>query len=573
MIDLRQSLAAPTDAPGWFRFALEYNLGRIAAEPKLQRHFLKAVRLALDADTAWYVPVPVTVTKPLWDGADRPCDLETVRAFAAHHEPDLPPDLLLAPVRVHGRLTAVVAAGKSEGSFPRGSGHDLNPLCGLLAAELMAREERRVNEVLLRIKEEILRELRPRDLAYQILHGLRELVDYDHSSALLIYDRAAGVLRVEAEQIAFAKAKSRSIDHELELSAGLADDLRLRGERIVSRNRGKVDPAASVILEPEGELAEILGYSEDAGAPTPTSTLCAPLVDRGELLGALRVAALRRSPFNRWDAKVVSRFLPAAISAIQDAHHRLHQEHQAMSAEQRAFLVNVARVVAHDINNALGAALPLAQQLQAEALEACKTRDGRVDVDTWGEDLTEIIRNLDLCRGIFDRLLRQERSREAKDPSTDLNRVVKDRLALLEASFKRHQAEVAVDLQVSLPRVGIYQDHLEHVVWNLVHNALDALPLEEGRLGIATRTGAGSDLVELEISDNGEGIPPGEMERVFRPFHSTKGGTGMGLPLVRKLVEEVGGRVHLDSTPGAGTVVRVELPAVASDRTSGEVIR
>jgi len=568
MIDLRQSLAAPTDAPGWFRFALEHNLGHIASEPKLQRHFLKAVRLALDPDTAWYVPVPVTGTKPLWDGADRPCDLDAVRAFAAHSEPELPPDLLLAPLRVHGRLTAVVGAGKTEGSFPRGSGHELNSLCGLLATELMSREERRVDEVLLRIKEEILRELRPRDLAYQILHGLRELVDYDHSSTLLIYDRAAGVLRVEAEQIAWAKAKSRSIDHELKVSPELAEDLRLRGERIVSRQRGKVDPAAAVILDPTGELAEILSYAAAEGAPAPTSTLCAPLVDRGELLGALRVAAQRRSPFNRWDAKVVSRFLPAAINAIQDAHHRLHQEHQLLSAEQRAFLVNVARVVAHDINNALGAALPLAQQLQAEA------RDGQIDVETWGEDLTEIIRNLDLCRGIFDRLLRQEGGREAKDPSTDLNRVVKDRLALLEASFKRHQAEVELHLGERLPQVGIYQDHLEHVVWNLVLNALDALPLEEGRIEVTTRSAeAGSKVVELEISDNGVGIPPEEMERVFRPFHSTKGGTGMGLPLARKLVEEIGGRVHLESTPGRGTAVRVELPAVPGDRETGEVIR
>lgn len=565
MIDLRQTLDSPADAPGLFRFALEYNLGRIASERKLQRHFLKAVRMVLGADTAWYVPVPVPAAgvKPLWDGADRACDLEIVRAFADHEEPELPSDLLLAPVRIHGRFTAVTATGKDGGEFDRGTGHELNGLCGLLAAELMRREKRRVDEVLLRIKEEILRELRPRDLTYQILHGLRELVDYDHSSALLIYDRAARRLRVEAEQIAWAKAKSRSIDRELELSSELAEDLRLRGERIVSHQKGRVDPAASVILDPAGELAEILAYSVGEGAPAPSSTLCAPLVDRGELLGLLRVAAFRRSPFNRWDATVVSRFLPAAINAIQEAHHRVHREHVAMSAEQRAFLVNVARVVAHDINNALGAALPLAQQLQLEAQE------GRVEPGVWTEDLGEIIRNLDLCRGIFDRLLRQERRREAKSPSTDLNRVAKDRLALLDAAFRRHQAVVDLDLEDALPRAAIFQDHLEHVVWNLVHNALDALPRDAGRIEVRTR--CVDERVELAIADNGEGIADDQRDRVFEPFHSTKGSTGMGLPLVKKLVEEVGGRLSLDSTPGQGTVVRVELPIAADDPSfSGE---
>lgn len=567
MIDLQQTLDTTRETPGMFRIALEYNLRRIASERKLQRHFLKAVRLVLESDTAWYVPVPVTEVKPQWDGADRPCDLDAVRAFAAHEKPALPENLLLAPVRVHGRLTAVVGTGKDDGVFELGTGHHLNQLCALLATELMRREEGRVSEVLLRIKEDILRELRARDLTYQILHGMRELVDYDHSSALLIHDRAAGVLRVQAEQIAWAKAKSRDIDRELKLSPSLAEDLRLRGERIVSRQEGQVDPAAALILEPSGELAEILAYAAEEEAPAPTSTLCAPLVDQGELLGLLRVAALRRSPFNRWDARVVSRFLPAAINAIQDAHHRLTKEMQAMTAERRAFLVNVARVVAHDINNALGAALPLTQQLQAEM------ESGDVDLDAWRGDVDEVLRYLERSRDIFDRLLRQEHGPESKNPDTDLNRTVKDCLALLEASLQRHRAAVELDLDPELPRVRMYRDHLEHIVWNLVHNALDALPLERGRIEIVTRrceTEEGG--VELTLADNGTGIPEQQLERVFRPFHSTKGSTGMGLPLSKKLVEEVGGRIRLTSQPGEGTRVCVELPVVAPDRVAGEVV-
>lgn len=562
MFDLRQILDHPESPPSWFRLALEHNLGRIAAEPKLQRYFLKAARLPLEADTAWYVPVPVTDVKPLWDGEDRPCDLDAVRAFAHQEEPDLPPHLLMAPVRVHGRLTAVVAAEKIDGAFPLGTGHELSSYCGLLAQEMMTREERQADEVLLRIKEEILRELRPQDLAYRILHGLRQLVDYDHSSALLIYDRAARSLRVEAEQIAWTKAKSRAIDRELPLSPDLAEALRLRGERIVSRRKGRVDAAASVLLDPDGELAEILGYVTSDGAPEPTSTLCAPLVDEGELLGLLRVSVLRRSAFQVWDARVVGRFLPAAVTAIQDAHHRQAQEHQALSAQQRAYLVNVARFVAHDVNNSLGAVLPLAQQLLAEIEE------DRVEPETWREDLKEIIRNVDLSRGIFERLLRQDHHPQTQDPRTDVNRVVKDRLALLDPVFTRHEATWSVDLEPRLPRIAMHRERLAHVVWNLVTNALDARTPAGCRVRVTTRRTQddnGAFQVTLKVADNGCGISEEQQARIFEPFHSTKGSTGLGLPLVQRLVHEAGGTVHLESTLGEGTVVTVTLPALGEE--------
>ncbi|HEX2253593.1 MAG TPA: ATP-binding protein [Thermoanaerobaculia bacterium] len=569
MIDLAQTLRVPHHGQSWFRFALEYNLGRIVLERKVERHFLKAVRLALAADTAWAVPVPVRAEgpRPAWDGTDRSLDLELVRAFAERRHPDLAADMLLAPVRVHGRLSAVIAVAREARPFERGDGHQLNALCRLLANELMRREERRVDEVLLRIKEEILGKLRPRDLAYQILHGLRELVGYDHSSALLTFDPAARALRVEAEQVAWAKGKSRSIDRELPISAELAQELLVRGQRIVSRRHGDIGPEAAVILAPEGELAEVLSYPLLEGAPEPASTLCAPLVDRGQLLGVLRVAALRRSAFQSWDARVVSRFIPAAVNAIQEAHHRLVREHQALSAEQRAHLVDVARVVAHDINNALGSALPLAQQIEAELAQ------GVYAPETWRRDLAQIIRSVELSRGIFERLLRQERGRRSMQaPGADVNRVIQDRLALLQAPLERRRAEVVLDLDEALPRAAIYQDRLEHVLWNLLVNALEALPQEGGRITLSTRCGVdgaeGSAAgVELTVADNGCGMAEDDRRRAFEPFFTTKreGTGGLGLPLVRTFLEEVRGRVELSSVAGEGTTVRLSLPIAAVD--------
>ena len=118
---------------------------------------------------------------------------------------------------------------------------------------------------------------------------------------------------------------------------------------------------------------------------------------------------------------------------------------------------------------------------------------------------------------------------------------------------------------------------LRQVLWNLLLNAAQALP-NGGRIEIAAQRvseppqdGApqdrnapdeGGHYVEIAISDDGVGIAPDVLERVFEPFFTTKrAGSGLGLPTVYRVVENHGGSLSLTSTPGAGTTVRVRLPA------------
>jgi len=128
----------------------------------------------------------------------------------------------------------------------------------------------------------------------------------------------------------------------------------------------------------------------------------------------------------------------------------------------------------------------------------------------------------------------------------------------------------------------MFQGDLGHVVLNLMVNALDAMPGEGGEMHVRTfldqhAVGEGPETgVALEVRDNGVGIPADHLGRVFDAFFSTKGGTGMGLPLVRRMVDQVGGTVGIESSPEVGTVVTVRLPRVRSRETSsarGEMIR
>lgn len=118
------------------------------------------------------------------------------------------------------------------------------------------------------------------------------------------------------------------------------------------------------------------------------------------------------------------------------------------------------------------------------------------------------------------------------------------------------------DYDPDLPRIEAYPGELNQVWTNLIDNALDAMK-GEGTLTLRTRAGEGQ--VTVEVADTGPGIPPDVMPRLFQPYFTTKGvgeGTGLGLPLARKTVEQRhGGRITVWSEPGS-TVFRVTLPTV-----------
>jgi nitrogen-specific signal transduction histidine kinase len=123
----------------------------------------------------------------------------------------------------------------------------------------------------------------------------------------------------------------------------------------------------------------------------------------------------------------------------------------------------------------------------------------------------------------------------------------------------------------SIPEVWIDRDRITQVFLNLARNALQAMEDEPGTLAITTRTqldrrlttadGRQLPVLLVEIADTGPGIEEDLLEKLATPFFTTRpGGTGLGLALSRHWVTVHGGTLHIESTPGAGTRVRVELP-------------
>ncbi len=545
-------------SPELFTVALESNLRRYAADFKLSGHFVEAVRIRVQADCAWLIPELDTVSEEHWrpivrggGGARsaRECepglfDLDLAKDFLARRRPKIPPETILARVIRFGRQVALLGAVRRDRPFAAADRRTLDRLAGVLAIELGRREKKRLYKVLDRIKEKIVAELRPRDLAYQILDGLEQLVGHDHSSAFLTWDATAGVLRVEAEKIAWTKAKSTAVGREIPVSPEAIEILQ-SGLHLSSEESGSV-PAHDAVRR-------LLDEGPVQGIPPIRSLLVAPLFFDDRFLGLLKVAAWKRRAFDAWDAEVVERFLPVAEVAIRNAQWNQTLENQAAQAEVKASLVTLARVVAHDVNNAVGAILPLAQQMQDDL------RLGEFRREEAEEDLAVIVDRAQFCKRIFANMLRAGSTGRLGEGPVDLNRAVRETVSFFEAAATRLGIQLTLALDPNMPVVLFSRQDLEHVLLNLVTNSLEALRASGSIISVETgRTEAG--LGFLRVLDDGPGIPRHLRDKVLEPFFSTKeGGHGLGLSLCRSLTWQNGGGFEIESEPGSGTRVTVEL--------------
>src|SRR5438105_2169686 len=144
-------------------------------------------------------------------------DLTLLAAFLRRENSVIPRTVIMAPVNRRGRLWAVLAV-RSEGEFERHSARALLRVARIISESIEAMDWQRIVEVRARIDRKIMEQLRPKDLFYQILHGLRSLTNYDHSSALLICDHREDSLELVAEQIAWLKGKSHRIGLRLPMN-------------------------------------------------------------------------------------------------------------------------------------------------------------------------------------------------------------------------------------------------------------------------------------------------------------------------------------------------------------------
>jgi signal transduction histidine kinase len=562
----RRPAPAGTVDPDRFQLRLGRQLEQIDDPVKLYKAALGQIARHLGADGGAVLlrhPISGALKKMAGSGAEADWDERQVGAFLDLERPTLRENEIMAPILAGGRAAGLMALRRRQGAFPQGAGRELALLCRKLAHEAELREERRVNRIVDHIKDTTVRELRPKDLFYQILHGLRSLTRYDHSSAILIAEEEAARLVLHAEQIAWAKGKSHRIGRRVKVPEELRPALRRAAAvRIASFDaaRGKGAPAPGPGKETTDleALARLLRWGGRRGEPAEGTILVAPLHHDGELLGVLKIAATRPAAFGAVEAAAVSRVLRHVAAVIHNARRALSMEERIIQAEKKHAMADLARAISHDVKNAIGAILPLAQQAREEL------QSGSFDPKVIGEDLGQIEQSAQVCQRIFDGMLQVARSGVRPVERAPLEKILDGALSVLGTRLKR--AGVTLDLRLpdDLPEVNVSRGGLEQLFLNLFTNALDSMPAG-GKLKVQAR--AAGERIEVKVSDTGSGIPAELLKRIHEPFFTTKDeGLGLGLAIVRTILWESGGEMSIDSQPGKGTAVTVMLPVAPAER-------
>ncbi len=273
--------------------------------------------------------------------------------------------------------------------------------------------------------------------------------------------------------------------------------------------------------------------------------------------GEARIANITIAPLLNRDFHAVGR-----IVIVDDITDRINMETQLTQAEKLSSIGLLAAGVAHEVNTPLAVISSYAQMLgkQLRADEATHARLAPV--------LEKITQQTFRASEIVNGLLNFSRMGSVDFGLVDMNAMVRDTVLLLEHQMRSAGVGVAAELSDDLPVVAGNRGKLQQVLVNLVLNAKDAL-MEKGSGSVRILTARTSKGVELRVEDNGAGMSPEVLRKIYDPFFTTKSnpregqrkGTGLGLAVTYGIVQEHAGTIEVNSTVGEGTVFRLELPA------------
>jgi len=250
----------------------------------------------------------------------------------------------------------------------------------------------------------------------------------------------------------------------------------------------------------------------------------------------------------------------AGVIAIgQDRTELRELEGQVLHAERLATLGQLAAGIVHEINNPLTSI-----SVYGEYLLTKLKRTGAEIADL--DRVERILQSSDRIMSFTRNLLTYARPSKEEAQPLDINAVVEEALGFCEHLIREARVTVSRDYADGLPVCHGVPGQLHQVFVNLITNACNAAREHDGQLSLTTQL-AGRDRIQVSVVDDGVGISPEDLDRVFEPFFSTRRrgkGTGLGLSIVKNIVERHRGDIHIESGPGHGTTVLVTLPSEPS---------
>jgi len=386
------------------------------------------------------------------------------------------------------------------------------------------------------------------DLLRQVLDLIFQWIACDRGCILMIDDVTSHLTPTHTRS-----RKQNLVNSRLEISRTILDYVVSRKEGVLTSNAqddSRWNNVQSIVN---------LGIQE---------AICVPMLGRYGLVGAIYIDTSMSpgqytergqvSSFNEDHLKLLFAIASQAALAVEDT-----QFYRAMlQSERLAAMGQTIANLSHHVKNILqgvrGGSYLIEDGLRKEDFDVVRKGWGMVE------------RNQDRISNLVMDMLSFSKERQPELVETDLGQTISDVVELMQSRAKELKVQLKWQDPQDLRAVSFDPEAIHRAILNVVTNAIDAAGSRE--LGIVEIT-AVADLAKKQIavcvSDNGEGIAAQDRDRIFSPFESKKGarGTGLGLPVSRKILREHGGDVDVDSTPGHGTtfILHWPLQEVAGD--------
>ncbi len=288
------------------------------------------------------------------------------------------------------------------------------------------------------------------------------------------------------------------------------------------------------------------------------SAICVPIKARDRIIGVIHVdCSVSDHIYSTEQLRLLTAIGYQTGLATENV--RLYED--AVKSERLAATGQTVALLSHHIKNilqALGGSAELVEKFLAE-----NNSDGARQ--TW----PVVRRSLDQINALILNMLAFSKRRQPLLESVDANAVIAECLDMLTPRADEREVALMTDLN-DLPPVPADPAGLQQALLNLLTNALDAVRDRTGVITVSSEYDSMNRRVIVRVADNGVGIEPDEIGRIFDLFHSTKGhkGTGLGLAVAKKVITEHGGKIEVASTPGEGTTFTVTLSTQPTETRS-----
>jgi two-component system NtrC family sensor kinase len=379
-------------------------------------------------------------------------------------------------------------------------------------------------------------------------HGIILLLDAkDELKPRVMRTRASGVPKPTIPPATKSESDENAEPPKIHASLTIINHVMRSGEAVLSSN------AMTDKLFSKSQSVHNLGIRSALCVPIKSRRLNSPKEKEtaDEIVGVIYIdSSVRNYTYSPDQLRLLNAIGLQAGMAVQNT--RLYE--QGLAAERLTTIGETTAALSHSIKNIL-------QALRGGAdVVEMGFRNANITQAQKGWRIVD--RNLEKIYNLTMNLLAYSKPREPKLEAVNPKVLVDECLELIAPMANEKGVMAVADVERDHPPVPIDQDGLHQVLLNLLSNAIDAVEPNRGLIRVVGRYDAENQQAILQVIDNGSGIPPSMMEHLFELFHSTKGnrGTGIGLAVTKKIVEEHEGSISVKSAPGEGTTFTVKLP-------------